>query len=94
MSTSVQNNMESTVFIKEAKSLIEEIKMFNLVSMSYEEEQEKGSALQKRISNAISGLQNPTLPSAYKLRDESLRAGFYIDPKRQQWLDSFEDWRA
>ena len=85
--------MESTVFIKEAKSLIEEIKMFRIISMSYEDEQEKGGALQRRINNAIAGLQNPTLPSAYKLRDAALEGGFYVDPKRQQWLESFEDMR-
>ena len=59
-----------------------------------DDEMVQGTALQKRIANAFGGLQNPTLPSAYKLRDAALGAGFFVEPKRQHWLAQFETIRG
>lgn len=86
--------MESTTFIKEAKVLIDEIKVFSIVSLSIEDEQSQGASLQRRINSLFSGLFNPTLPSAYKLRDTALEAGFFVDPKCQQWLGTLEHIRG
>lgn len=38
----------------------------------------------------FNGLQNPTLPSAYRLRDAALEAGFQIDPKHLTRIREFE----
>ena len=86
--------MESTAFIREAATLMEDIKTFQAAYLSAEEEMAQGTVLQKRVQQSFSGLQNPTLPSAYKLRDVALGAGFFVDPKRQQLLASFEHLRG
>ena len=44
-------------------------------------------ALQKDITAAFSGLQNPSLPSAEKLRDVALAAGFGVKPNVIQNID-------
>jgi hypothetical protein len=82
--------MESRAFIIEAAALMADIKTFQAAYLSPEDEMAQGTNLQKRVQQAFSGLQNPTLPSAYKLRDVALGAGFFVDPKRQQWLAPFE----
>ena len=86
--------MESRAFIAEATTLIGEIKIFQAAYLTPEDEMAQGTALQKRITQAFTGLQNPTLPSAYKLRDAALGAGFFVDPKRQHWLAPFENLRS
>ena len=86
--------MESRAFIAEAATLMEDIKTFQASYLSPEEEMIEGTALQKRVNQAFMGLQNPTLPSAYKLRDVALGAGFFVEPKRQHWLASFETLRG
>ena len=86
--------MESTAFIREAATLMEDIKTFQAAYLSPEEEMAQGTALQKRLNQSFAGLQNPTLPSAYKLRDVALGAGFFVEPKRQHWLASFENLRS
>lgn len=86
--------MDSRIFISEAATLISDIKAFQVSYLSLEEEMSEGTALQKRVNQAFLGLQNPTLPSAYKLRDVALGAGFFVEPKRQHWLASFENLRG
>ena len=73
--------MESRAFIAEAAVLIEDIKTFQAAYLSPEEEMAQGTSLQKRINKSFAGLQNPTLPSAYKLRDAALDAGYSVDPR-------------
>lgn len=72
--------MESRTFIRIATQLRKEIKDFSEANLSHEETQAHGQALQKDINAAFSGLQNPTLPSAEKLRDEAVAAGFTVNP--------------
>lgn len=86
--------MESRAFIVEAQALIEDIKTFQAAYLSPEDEMMQGNALQKRVNQSFAGLQNPTLPSAYKLRDVAAGAGFGIDPKRLHWLSQFETIRG
>ncbi len=86
--------MESRAFIVEAQGLIKEIQAFQAAYLSLEEEQTQGHALQKRLNQSFAGLQNPTLPSAYKLRDAALSAGFGVDPKRLHLLAQFENIRG
>ncbi len=87
-------NMDSRVFIKEAAVLMEDVKSFQASFLTPEDEMAQGTALQKRIASAFTSLQNPTLPSAYKLRDIALGAGFFIEPKRLHLLASFEYLRS
>lgn len=87
--------MESRAFLQEAKTLIDDIKSFQASYLpSPEEEMAQGTALQKRLNQTIMGLQNPTLPTAYRLRDAALGAGFFIEPKRLHWLSQFETIRG
>lgn len=86
--------MESRSFLKEAGGLIEDIKTFQASYLTPEDEMAQGTALQKRLAQSMAGLQNPTLPTAYKLRDAALNAGFFIDPKRLHWLAQYESIRG
>jgi hypothetical protein len=72
--------MDSRIFIKTATQLRQEIKDFSESNLSNDEAQTQGGALQKDINAAFASLQNPTLPSAEKLRDEALDAGFAVNP--------------
>ncbi len=78
--------MESRAFIKVATSLIERLKQTPAHSATREEEQ----VMQKEVNQAFVGLQNPTLPSAYKLRDAALAAGYNVSHQVQQRLSQFE----
>jgi hypothetical protein len=75
--------MESRSFIKKANSLIEEIKD--------DVEREQGQYLQREVNQLFSGLQNPTLPSAGKLRDVALDAGLQIDQRVLQRIQQAEN---
>ena len=83
--------MDSRSFIKDAGLLVEDIKAFKMAYLSPEDEQVQGSALQKRTNALFQGLMNPTLPSAYKLRDAALDIGLFVDPNLQRRLASFEN---
>jgi hypothetical protein len=78
--------MESRAFIKVATALIERLNRMPAHSATREEEQ----AMQKEVNQAFVGLQNPTLPSAYKLRDAALAAGYNVSHQVQQRLSQFE----
>lgn len=83
--------MDSRLFIKDTAILIDDIKAFKVAYLSPEDEQVQGSTLQKRMNALYQGLMNPTLPSAYKLRDAALDIGLFIDPIIQRRLASFEN---
>ncbi len=78
--------MESRAFIRAATSLIGRIANMPARQATYEEEQ----AMQKEITQAFIGLQNPTLPSAYRLRDAALKGGYNVSHQVQQRLAQFE----
>jgi hypothetical protein len=83
--------MESTKWIANAATLTRRIKDQALVSSTLGGgDREEGNAIQKEVNNAFQGLQNPTLPSAYKLCDIALEHGFYVDPKVQHRLNQGE----
>lgn len=79
--------MDSRIFIRNATNLIADIAAFQAANLSAEDAQVQGSALQKDITAAFSGLQNPSLPSAEKLRDVALAAGFAVKPNVIQNID-------
>lgn len=82
--------MESRAFIKHASVLIKKIEdsrnqLMNAVDLHTFKE-----ATQKEINQLFSGLQNPTLPSGYRLRDICLRNGFTVDQKVIVRLSQFD----
>ena len=81
--------MESRAFIKTATSLMKKIEEFHNIG-SAEEIRVLREAIQKEINQLFNGLQNPTLPTAYRLRDVSLRNGFSVDSKVQHRLSQYE----
>lgn len=83
--------MDSRQFIKVATSLVQRIKDSALVSSVMDgDNREEDEAIQKQINAVFSGLQNPTLPSAYKLRDVALQHGFAVDSRVQHRLTQGE----
>jgi len=74
--------MESRTFIRQAAELQRRIKDLALAeNLNVETSQDSRQAIQKDLAQTFTGLQNPTLPSAYKLRDAAMQAGYSIDPK-------------
>ena len=82
--------MESRAFIKHATTLIKKIEnsrntLFNAVELHTFREN-----TQKEITNLFKGLHNPTLPTAYRLRDTALRNGFTVGQEMQVRLAQLE----
>ena len=84
--------MESRNFIKAATQLIKDIEDNRLVE-SFRDGSGGGSnpriKIQKEINRVFSTLQNPTLPSAYKLRDASVANGYQVNRVVQEGIDQF-----
>lgn len=78
--------MESRMFIRAAQALIGDI---NVNAMTGEDD----AHIQKEVVRLFGGLQNPTLPSAFKLRDVALRNGIALPPQLLQRLQQGE-WQA
>lgn len=76
--------MDSRIFIKSATALRADIKNFVATGCYPDDQMSAGPTLQKEIHALFSGLQNPTLPSAKKLRDEATAAGFVVNPQVSQ----------
>ena len=83
--------MESRAFIKNAQALIKEIKDNSLAASTlgstYADQKPR---LQKEVSHLFSGLQNPSLPSAYQLRDAALNAGYTVNPQVLHRIGQFD----
>lgn len=80
--------MESRAFIKQANMLSKKIKdSYNLAPSELNVFRE---TTQKEIAALFKGLHNPTLPSAYKLRDTSLRFGYTVAHEVQIRLNQLE----
>jgi hypothetical protein len=79
--------MESRAFIKHAATLIEKIEANPAHAVS----DDTATAVQKEIGQLFAGLHNPTLPSAYRLRDAALKAGYAVSGPVQQRLAQFEN---
>ena len=82
--------MESRAFISAAKTLITKIEDNRNTIGTAEELREQREAVQKEVSQLFVGLQNPTLPSAFKLRDVALRNGFSVSPLTLNRLAQFD----
>lgn len=84
--------MQSTMFIKQAKELATKITTGISSLASHEEAETWGNGVQKELNSLFSGLANPTLPSAFRLRDVALENGFTISPATREKLAAFENW--
>lgn len=84
--------MQSKTFITEARQLINDLDNFKvrLSFMGYEEENQTRRSLQRRVNQLFAQLQNPTLPSAYKLRDAAYDAGLEVDRVVRHRLSAME----
>lgn len=85
--------MESRAFIKAAGLLMVKIKDIAVTSgiSDLETEQRAREAVQKELNQLFGGLGNPTLPSAYKLRDVAVAAGYFVNPQVLNRLSQFEN---
>jgi len=82
--------MESRTFIKQAAILIEKIESAATTITTRDDSQAVRDGLQKEISSLFTGLYNPTLPSAYRLRDVALRNGYSVAQPVLQRLAQLE----
>jgi hypothetical protein len=85
-----RNDMESRAFIRTAAAVIAKIEAGQQTIGTAEELRTQREGVQKEINLAFSGLQNPTLPSATKLRDTAVRAGYQVNPLIQQKIQQAE----
>lgn len=70
--------MNSLTFIREAKALIEDIETFKNSNLTHDEEQEQGTALQKRTNQLFNSLQNPSLIVAGELLEKARAVGIEV----------------
>lgn len=77
--------MDSRIFIKQAQALIG--KMNEEVGSGVQVNEET----QREINNLFKSLDNPTLPTAYRLRDSALIAGYTVQPQVLNRLAQFEN---
>ena len=82
--------MESRAFIREAKLLIADITAPVTAATTVEEDVARNKDLQKRINSLFQGLQNPTLPSAFNLRDAAVAPRFSVNPQVLHRLAQFD----
>lgn len=82
--------MESRAFIRSAQVLMDKIVQGTEGNLQAYELQALGEELQKEVNQLFAGLSNPTLPSAYRLRDTALAAGLSVDGRVLQRLSQFE----
>lgn len=76
--------MESRSWIKAAKELIEKLEAEAGGSTLPSEE------MQKEVTGLFKSLENPTLPSAYRLRDAAQAAGYQVSQQMLQRLAQHE----
>ncbi len=67
--------MESRAFIRNAANLMVRVRAVTALT-----EQDVRSQVQKEVNQLFQGMQNPTLPSASRLRDAVLNAGLTVPP--------------
>jgi hypothetical protein len=83
--------MQSVAFIREVANVIREIDDFELAkSLGVDSNPDTGPNLQKRVSSLLGSLQNPSLPSAYKLKNKALEVGMFVDNGVIQRIAQFE----
>ena len=82
--------MESRAFYKYSTKLMAKIATIKAPNFTEVELHQMRIDTQKDLNQLFAGLQNPTLPSAYKLRNVAVAAGFTVDAKVQHRLQQAE----
>lgn len=84
--------MESRYFIAQANLLIKRIRDNELVASIRDSVggPDVRQQTQKDIYLLFASLQNPTLPTAYRLRDVAFEHGYAVDPRVLNRLDQFD----
>jgi hypothetical protein len=83
--------MESRAFIKHTEAMIEKIKNTAVIGLVDQEVARQGKEEnQKELNLLFSGMNNPTLPSAYKLAKIAQEYGYTISPVARNKLDQVE----
>ena len=82
--------MDSRTFIKAAGELIKKIEASKDNIDTADEIRNQRDNMQKEVTALFNGLMNPTLSSAFNLRDTALRSGFHIEPAVLNRLAKFE----
>ena len=83
--------MESRVFIKQSQAIRTAIEDQRLVESIGSGDQSKRQQIQKDISQAFQGLQNPTLMAANALRRAAKDNGYQVDPRVEARLNSADN---
>lgn len=84
--------MNSQAFIKYAAQAIRDINdQRTLESIGSGIGGDQRQRIQKEVNQLFAGLQNPTLPSAYRLRDAAHAAGYQVDSRVLQRLAQHEE---
>lgn len=86
--------MQSTTFIKAAGELLDRVHSVQGLIDTPDRLRELRESTQRDVSALFNGLQNPTLPSAFNLRDAAMRAGFTVPIHAAQRMSQFENWSA
>ena len=82
--------MDSRAFILAAKTLIEKIEANRHTIGTAVDLQNQREEVQREVGQLFGGLQNPTLPTAFKLRDVAMRNGFFVNPKSLNEMARFD----
>jgi len=82
--------MESRVFIAAARALITKIEDGANTIGTSSQLQDHREEVQKEVTQLFGGLMNPTLPSAFVLRNTAMRNGFHVSPMVLNRLAQFD----
>ena len=81
--------MESRTFIKEAATVMKQIEQQKIYSITRGVDANSASNIQRQLDILFGSLQNPTLPSASRLMESALDAGYTVDRRVQQRIRQF-----
>jgi len=84
--------MESRAFIRQAGVLSNKIQKQQLEVGTQADREQAKVDIQKELNQLFSGLQNPTLPSASKLKDLAASAGYSVPPRAASLIQQAESY--
>lgn len=89
--------MQTQAFIKEAQSLIKDIKDLSALQgiQDYDSEARARQQVQKRLNQSLNRMRDPYesntyTPSAYQLRDAAVAAGFEVNPDTNRAINFYD----
>lgn len=82
--------MQSLAFIREARKLVRALDDQRVAGFTRTIRSDERFETQKKIDQLFAGLYNPTLPSAFHLRNAALDCGYTVDRRVLNRLSQFE----